>query len=665
MESLRSRGIELQKVLKIMLVAYTSGHRQKGFFAISVIIQRVLVVVRASSLTKMTRTKFDIEKFDGENDFALWKVRMKAFLKQQGLAAALKELPAATMAAYDNSEHIDEFHKRVGDLAAIDTAISDEDLTLLLLTSLPLSYNNLLETLLYGGDTLKLEDVLAALNSMELQKMTKATGDGGEGLYVRGRSGQRDMEQGTDNAYNHKKSQGLSGMKIRECRVHRTSKVQVQMRDGSSFVWDNVRYVPELRRNLISVGTLEKEGFTVMMQSSKIKVVTRKTLKGRKQVGEYQTGWKIKMGNVLDSCNQRSTQKCMKSGVVKHLDVAGIQQQNELVEETNMTLLAKLRCFLIQSGLFKVFWAEDTTMSTYLVNRSPSSAIGFKTPVDMLGFFCWLASIKEGMLEPVKFEAEPQEDHAFEVEPHGNVDHVAGSQKVQTQKFIYYHLVRDREKHSTHEIFNYREDNNEVSFAVVEAKRIYAHESLTFNNTVTYDVISKWKARLNYNIDARSDVYVFRNGCKKYSDDNDVYYSEYTPGMFIHLFLYIDDMVFLADARLKSWLPRVCWIKQREMHLTFLERHFILSLEGSLSKDCDVEKNASTDVAMLDKFDRVLQTDVQVFVDFDYTMGRSITAMGRSITRYGLMIQGDGGGVIDAVFIGLLYEVLQLPRQST
>nr|GFB07689.1 retrovirus-related Pol polyprotein from transposon TNT 1-94 [Tanacetum cinerariifolium] len=88
--------------------------------------------------------------------------------------------------------------------------------------------------------------------------------------------------------------------------------------------------------------------------------------------------------------------------VAKHLDVAGIQQQNGLVEETNTTLLAKVCCFLIQSGLSKVFWAEDTTMSTYLVNRSPSSSIGFKAPVDMLGFSGWLASIKQGMLEPIK-----------------------------------------------------------------------------------------------------------------------------------------------------------------------------------------------------------------------------------------------------------------------
>ncbi|GKA24013.1 hypothetical protein Tco_0710046, partial [Tanacetum coccineum] len=78
-------------------------------------------------------------------------------------------------------------------------------------------------------------------------------------------------------------------------------------------------------------------------------------------------------------------------------------------------------------------------------------------------------------------------------------------------------------------------------------------------------------------------------------------------------------------------------------------------LEGSLSRDCDVEKNgkwsciyavgsqeyqvvctrldiASEDVGMLDKFDRGLQTDVQVLVDFDYVMGRSITVMAGYMT---------------------------------
>ncbi|GJR00709.1 hypothetical protein Tco_0523693 [Tanacetum coccineum] len=131
----------------------------------------------------------------------------EGFVGIAGISSALEELPATMIVSYDNviqkkaynalsqSEHIDEFHKLVGDLAAIDTTILYEDQTLLLLTSLPSSYDNFVETLLYGRDTLKLEDVPATLNSRELQKMAKVKGDGGEGLYVvKGRYGERDME---------------------------------------------------------------------------------------------------------------------------------------------------------------------------------------------------------------------------------------------------------------------------------------------------------------------------------------------------------------------------------------------------------------------------------------------------------------------------------------
>nr|GEY70175.1 zinc finger, CCHC-type [Tanacetum cinerariifolium] len=141
---------------------------------------------------------------------------------------------------------------------------------------------------------------------------------------------------------------------------------------------------------------------------------------------EYQTRWKIKTGNVLDSCNQRSTQ-CMKSGVAKHLGIAGIKQQNRY-------------------GSVHV-------------------------------------------LQGVEFEVEPQEDHTFEVEPHGNVDRW--------------------------QLFSYREDSNEATFAVAAVEKIYAHESLTFNDTVACEVISKWNAGLKEDMDVRSDVwYGFFYECK-------------------------------------------------------------------------------------------------------------------------------------------------------
>nr|GEY48045.1 uncharacterized mitochondrial protein AtMg00810-like [Tanacetum cinerariifolium] len=115
-------------------------------------------------------------------------------------------------------------------------------------------------------------------------------------------------------------------------------------------------------------------------------------------------------------------------------------------------------------------------------------------------------------------------DPTFEVEPQENVDQGSGLQEVQTQDLMDYQLACDREQHLTCELFGYREDNNEAAFVVAAVEKIYSHNLLTFNNTVAYEVIFKWKARLKDDMDARSDVYVLSNGCRKCSDDNDGYY---------------------------------------------------------------------------------------------------------------------------------------------
>ncbi|GJW08720.1 hypothetical protein Tco_1571143 [Tanacetum coccineum] len=211
-------------------------------------------------------------------------------------------------------------------------------------------------------------------------------------------------------------------------------------------------------------------------------------------------------------------------------------------------------------------WAEDTTMSTYLVNRSSSSAIGFKTPVDMLRFFGWLASIKQGMLEPVKVKC----------------------------IFLGYRKVHDREQHSAWELFSYREDSNEAAFVVAALDMIYAHESLTFNNIVACEVISKWEAGLKDDMDASSDVYVLSNGCKKCSDDSDDYYWEYTRGMFIHKVEPQEDHTFEVEPH--GNVDYFSRIHNEKLVQTLLKGHSMLSLKDSLSGDCDVEKNGSLKV---------------------------------------------------------------------
>ncbi|GKA60667.1 hypothetical protein Tco_0760074, partial [Tanacetum coccineum] len=269
------------------------------------------------------------------------------------------------------------------------------------------------------------------------------------------------------------------------------------------------------------------------------------------------------------------------------------------------------------------------------------------------------------VLHEFEFEVEPLEDHTFEVEPRDNVDQGVGLQEVQTQDLMDYQLARDRKQHLACELFGYREDNNEAAFSVAAVEKIYAHELLTFNNTVACEVISKWKAGLKYDMDARSDMYVLKNGCRKCSDDSDGYYWEYTPGMFIHLFLYIDDMVFSCGCKAEIWVTKgllvqvkgnilgleiikdqsgnTLRVSQSRIHKeklvqTLLKGHSTLSLEDSLLGDCDVEKNGNWSYIYMRLEARSSQS--WFFDDFDYAMGRSITVMSRSITGYGLMILG-------------------------
>ncbi|GJX45782.1 hypothetical protein Tco_0262458 [Tanacetum coccineum] len=105
------------------------------------------------------------------------------------------------------SEHIDEFNKIVLDLANIEVKFKDEDLALLLLTSLPASYEHFVDTLLYRWEDLTLEDVMATLNLKKIKERYKAKGEDGEGLYVRGRTDHRDSRQSREKS----RSKSLGG----------------------------------------------------------------------------------------------------------------------------------------------------------------------------------------------------------------------------------------------------------------------------------------------------------------------------------------------------------------------------------------------------------------------------------------------------------------------
>ncbi|GKC51681.1 retrovirus-related pol polyprotein from transposon TNT 1-94 [Tanacetum coccineum] len=292
--------------------------------------------------------KFNIEKFDGSNDFGLWRVKMRCLLIQHGWEAALDSFPKSMMDAnktttlktniykkahsallfWKLSEHIDVFNKLIGDLANIDVDIDDEDQALILLT----------------------------LNSRKLKKRTDAKDDG-YGLFVKGRLDHQDCPK-----RNKKKSTGFvkknagqgSGMHSegydngdllmavseerflewimdsggsfhitprrdflfdfkefnggtvllgnnRACAIMGIGKVRVQIKDGLSFVLENVLYIPELKRNLISLGTLDREGYTVKLQNGRVKAESGEASVGIQEKESLAQVWHKRLGHISEA----------------------------------------------------------------------------------------------------------------------------------------------------------------------------------------------------------------------------------------------------------------------------------------------------------------------------------------------------------------------------
>ncbi|KAG8484503.1 hypothetical protein CXB51_023752 [Gossypium anomalum] len=109
-------------------------------------------------MTTVTNAKFEVEKFDGTNNFGMWQCEILDVLYQQELDIALEEKP-------DNMD--------------------DKELN-----SLPDEYDHLTTTLLHGKDTITFDAVCSALRRSETRKKDKIDHRDtiAEVLIVRGRS---------------------------------------------------------------------------------------------------------------------------------------------------------------------------------------------------------------------------------------------------------------------------------------------------------------------------------------------------------------------------------------------------------------------------------------------------------------------------------------------
>ncbi|GLT72015.1 hypothetical protein SLA2020_439880 [Shorea laevis] len=133
------------------------------------------------------------EVADEETAAGLWKKLENLYMKKSLTNRLFLKQRLYTLKMEEGTplgNHLDEFNKILMDLKNIDIQIDDEDQALILLCSLPEFFDNFVNSMLYGRDTISLVDVKSSLNSMELR--TRLNGKGSdnqaEGLFVKGRS---------------------------------------------------------------------------------------------------------------------------------------------------------------------------------------------------------------------------------------------------------------------------------------------------------------------------------------------------------------------------------------------------------------------------------------------------------------------------------------------
>ncbi|XP_038904504.1 uncharacterized protein LOC120090876 [Benincasa hispida] len=314
----------------------------------------------------MSVARFEVKKFDSKGDFGLWKAKIKAILDQQKARRALFDpstLPALVKAQEKEDWELvayDEFKKIFVAFKTLGEKLGDENEAYVLLNSLPEPYREIKNALKYRRDNISTDTIISALRTRELvtDKKDYPSGEG------------------------------------------------------------NVRYVPLLKRNLISLGMLdaigcEYKGAYVATTNEiteadvwhkRLSHISAKGLEVLSKQGILPKGkttrqsftkaqhttkaildyihldlWGLAPIPSLSGSSEEFNKFCKETSITRHRTIRFTSQRNGVAERLNRTIMERVRCLLSDANLREKYWAEAASYTIFTLNRCPHSSLNILT----------------------------------------------------------------------------------------------------------------------------------------------------------------------------------------------------------------------------------------------------------------------------------------------
>ncbi|KAL8142902.1 hypothetical protein V2J09_015934 [Rumex salicifolius] len=198
----------------------------------------------------------------------------------------------------DLVQHVNTFNQIIGDLGRVGVKVDDEDQSMIVLCSLTPAYETLLTALTCGKETIRLEtgDGLYTSNNQERGRQKEKQTDGKNKQRSKSKAKKKAVCFVTSDSHRDSwildigysfhmtpyrewfetyKAENLGSVSLgddKTCGIMEIRQIKVLMHDGIIRTLTEVRHIPALKNNLISLGTLHVNGFDYKSDSDCVKV---------------------------------------------------------------------------------------------------------------------------------------------------------------------------------------------------------------------------------------------------------------------------------------------------------------------------------------------------------------------------------------------------------